>query len=172
MEHLYIAGANVDAKDDDENNAIHLAAAKGWEEVVTKLLESKASVDDQNKFGNTPLHLAAKEGHSSVVQILLNGGANPNMENQDGDTPLQSALKKGHLQVAEIISHKTGNMKEMPLLHWAIKEGHLKIVELLLAKEEVDVTAKNEDGQTPMSLASKNGKHSVVQYLKSKGVMN
>lgn len=45
-------------------------AAKGHEDIVKLLLDSKANVDPKNRNGQTPLSLAAQNGHLAIVDLL------------------------------------------------------------------------------------------------------
>ena len=49
-------------------------------------------------------------------------------------------------------------------LHVAAMKGHIEIVEMLLEKT-VDIDRKNEDEQTPLLVAAKEGRPRQVKYL-------
>ena len=55
---LVRCGAEVEAKTQDGNTALHIAAQNGRKEVVHQLLELGAKVNTSNKHGHTPLMLA------------------------------------------------------------------------------------------------------------------
>jgi ankyrin repeat protein len=50
-------------------------------------------------------------------------------------------------------------------LHWMSLSGHQGIVELLLA-QGADMTAKDNDGKTPLDLATQGGHNDVVELLR------
>ena len=50
----------VDAKDKDENTALHLACANNHKKAVRVLVEAGASVDAMGEYGFTPLHSYAR----------------------------------------------------------------------------------------------------------------
>merc|ERR1739845_292902 len=54
-------------------------------------------------------------------------------------------------------------------LAWAAQNGHTDVVECLLAKK-ADLGAKDEDGNTAMSLAAEKGRWSTVRFLAAQGV--
>lgn len=64
---------NPRANDSDKegNTALHLAAEKGYTEIVKKLLAEGADPDAKNAQGETPLLLATKGGHKEIVDLLL-----------------------------------------------------------------------------------------------------
>jgi Ankyrin repeats (3 copies) len=81
-----------------------IAAGKGDELEVARLLGEGASVLDQTKFGNTALIYAAGAGHIFCVQQLINAGADPRHFNSDGDNALSLARQRGHQNVVEALS--------------------------------------------------------------------
>src|SRR5947208_3363330 len=56
------AGADINAVNDQENTALHLAASKGNDAVVQYLASRGAKLDVKNKAGKTPLDLAMAPG--------------------------------------------------------------------------------------------------------------
>lgn len=56
----------------------------------------------------------------------------------------------------------------MSPLHWAAARGHKDVVELLVANK-IDINAKDNDGETPLNLAGKQGQLEVVQWLREHG---
>jgi uncharacterized protein (TIGR03067 family) len=59
----------------DGFTALHHAAERGREAVVTYLLGKGAGVNSDGGLGWTPLHLAAQQGHLGVVKLLVKAGA-------------------------------------------------------------------------------------------------
>ncbi|XP_014665385.1 PREDICTED: ankyrin-1-like [Priapulus caudatus] len=85
---MLVRGGNVNALDDVGYSPLHLAAEKGYSDVINLLCEFGAQVafprpnphdmfprDDQPE---EPLRLAIKHKHFAVAEILLKHGANPN----------------------------------------------------------------------------------------------
>jgi ankyrin repeat protein len=120
---------------------LHLAAEKGYNDVVELLLAHKAEVDAKTESGETPLYLAAREGHKDVVELLLAHGADVNAKDKNfGRTPLH---------VAAVFDHKD-------------------VVELLLA-HGANVNAKTNDGETPLHFAGGMGYEDVEELLRQHG---
>lgn len=64
-------------------HSLHVAAAKGDAEAVTRLLDigaAHARVGDE-LFNTTALHFACRHGHVNICQILVDRGANVNAVN-------------------------------------------------------------------------------------------
>ena len=53
---------------------LHVAAKKGHEKCVQRLLEAGAEVDKATPFG-TPLSIAARQGHEKCAALLRAAGA-------------------------------------------------------------------------------------------------
>ena len=89
-----------------------------------------------------PLVLAAENGHSAVVGLLLAlGNIDPNI----GDT----------------------DNRERPL-HHAIESGHISPIRQLLARDDIDVNAVGDWGETPLLKAIRTGNMEVINLLLSK----
>ena len=81
---------------------LHLAALKGWTNIVALLLQTDSDLQvnsRKNKLAATPLQLAAHNGHPAVVKQLLSVGAKIDKPNKKGTTPLHFAVRGGHLEV-------------------------------------------------------------------------
>lgn len=70
-------GANPNARDNDGNTPLMLAAQIGFAEAVQLLLGQRANVDLANSSGETPLIKAVQSRDLPTVRLLLTAGANP-----------------------------------------------------------------------------------------------
>lgn len=115
---LIDAKADLNAKDDDGNTALHHGSLPSPllnivtisslhelmipsivpEDIFQSLLNAKADPNIQNTHGDTPLHLAAIFNQPAVVS-LLNAKADPNVKNNNGNTAIESLEKlKGQIE--------------------------------------------------------------------------
>ena len=85
-------------------------------------------------------------------QIDIDAVATPH-----NDTPLQDAANHGHTEVVRmILAHKRGvdiNAVDdggKSALHKAMRLGNMAVVSMLLACPDIEVTIKDEDGDTPL----------------------
>jgi hypothetical protein len=76
--------------------ALHLAADRGYRDVVLCLLNGGADVDRVSSVlqKHTALHRAAHCGREGSAQVLLEHGADPHLLSATGETPLQMCIKQ------------------------------------------------------------------------------
>lgn len=142
------------------NNALHLAASLGYEDIVEVLCQSNPqllNVENGKKF--TPLHIAAIYGHAPVVDTLIKYGADKDAKNLYNDTPLSLAIYHERPESTEALikagaNQKANNNFSSTHLHSAaIRDSSASIVEVLI-KNGLDVEAKDEYGYTPLHQAA------------------
>lgn len=102
----------VSLRNDFESTALVLAAQKGYDAVVTLLLERGTDINMQNKSGSSALHRAATEGHEHTVRLLVEPPwcANPDITKKDGAAPLHLAAFRGHFSVVRYLVDKVASI--------------------------------------------------------------
>jgi thiosulfate/3-mercaptopyruvate sulfurtransferase len=88
---LLAAGARLDAKNADGNNALWLACAGDRLKAIDALVEAGIDIDNRNLNGATALMYASSSGKAGVVAHLLASGADTAAETLDGFTALDMA---------------------------------------------------------------------------------
>lgn len=88
---LVAAGAHLDARNADGNNALWLACVGSHFEVIDVLVEAGVDIDNRNDNGATALMYAASSGKAPVVARLLSQGADTTPETLDGFSALDMA---------------------------------------------------------------------------------
>lgn len=93
MEMLILAGANVEARDLNENVPLHHAVEAKQDEAVRVLIEAGADVDSAlGVKRDTPLHIAAARDSLSACVALIGAGAKM-LKNHRGFYPLHLSIK-------------------------------------------------------------------------------
>ena len=97
-------GANVNAKDANENTPLIHAAHNGFDDISQLLIESGADVNATNNRGITPLIIAIKEGRKNIARLLIENGADL------GDIHVYYAIKNGNSDILKILIEKGVNI--------------------------------------------------------------
>ena len=98
-------GANVGAKVDNGETALHGAALGGHGAVVRLLVEDyKADVEEKDNDGTTVLHGAASGGNEAVVRLLVEDyKANVEAKTNNGKTALHFAEDQGNEAAVRVL---------------------------------------------------------------------
>ncbi|MGA7657327.1 MAG: ankyrin repeat domain-containing protein [Methylocella sp.] len=91
MRMIIAAGANLDVRNADGNNALWLACVGGSIDAMNVLIQAGINIDNYNDNGATPLMYAASTGKAAVVERLLAAGADITPETLDGFSALDMA---------------------------------------------------------------------------------
>ncbi|KAJ8627927.1 hypothetical protein MRB53_021234 [Persea americana] len=186
----------------DGQNPLHIAVIKGQLGVVTILLDKESNfIAQADRFGNTVLHYASarsylrvlededKDRHGSqegdqikILQCLLK--ANPSLAyvpNRNGDYPLFMAIRTDyHGAINTIVEHcpdsvELVNQKGQNALHLAVMEKNRFMLWLLLSmrlKFEKQINEPDNDGNTPMHLATLTNQEGMVKDLIDEGAVD
>jgi thiosulfate/3-mercaptopyruvate sulfurtransferase len=88
---LIQAGAQVNARNADGNNALWLACVGNHLDIIDMLVAAGIDIDNRNENGATPLMYAASSGKAVIVERLLARGADLGPETLDGFSALDLA---------------------------------------------------------------------------------
>jgi ankyrin repeat protein/TPR repeat protein len=159
----------VQARTDDGNTALHLAALEGQAAVAQLLLAAGAQVNAPGLREETPLHMAMYDGHRELAELLLASNANVNARNTAGETPLHLAARKGHRELAELLlEHQADanakDRQDATPLHTAAAAGNKEMVALLLS-QNANPGARDKAGRTPKAVAVEMQHWAVVELL-------
>ena len=168
-------GADLSARVwiDYGSTPLHLAAEKGYYEIVQELINQGVEVDSRNEYAETPLHLSCFEGYYVTSQELINAGANVNVQDDLGYAPLHDACEFNFYDLAEMLLRygadvNISNHDGLTPLHLAAAEGNIDIMNLLL-ESGADINRVDGQGQTPLHLAVIMFDIEGVEFLVSQG---
>lgn len=130
--------ANKSSLVDDPNpktgaTPLHVAAAKGYLDVIKIVLQCGADVDKQDVDGWTPLHAAAHWGQREAAQILVENHTDMEAKNYVGQTAFDVA---------------DGDMYKF-LEELKQKQNKEEVMNRRQAKMKLEVLDKNADNETP-----------------------
>jgi ankyrin repeat protein len=178
MRYLLDNGAEINARNPDQETPLHVAASRGEIEASQLLVRKGASVDARSSSGKTPLHVAAAMRYSdeTLLGILLAAGADVNARSHTGQTPLHEAVVVGDLneeavcvllQAGARVDARTDSGRTP--LHDATRSRHsIECVVDALLNAGAEVDSLDNDGQTPLDLALRHGafrnKHVLIVY--------
>src|SRR5688500_9003477 len=108
---LAVFGTACDDLPSQVNQGFYLAAAKGDEQALARLLAIDASLAvrpwkvsiSRGFFDRFPLLAAAREGQAGAVRMLLDHGASVETAESPGDTPLLEAARRRHPEVVRLL---------------------------------------------------------------------
>ena len=114
---------NVNATDNEGQNALMIAASKGYTEGVTLLIEH-VNLEATDKYGKTALMLAAENLREQCINVLVDRGVDVNAKCEGGRNALDYTFEGFSLELAEL-SKKNNSTT------WKKEQGY-KVVKFLL----------------------------------------
>ena len=164
---------DINAQDDNKDTPLHLAARKGKEDIAIALInEFSCSTSVKDRSGRTVLHSACKRGCLALVRTLIHDrNVDINAQDNDKDTPLHIAISAGKESIALTLINELGCDKNVRngrgdnCLHTASLTRSSLLVKAL--SEHVSLMTTNNNGNTPLHLASTNylGRDCVKELL-------
>jgi ankyrin repeat protein len=140
-------------------------------EIVEALLSAGADINIPNTHGETALFYAAQQ--REIVEALLSAGARVDFPNNRGETALFYAVQSGRIESikallqagADINFH---NKRGETALFYAVQSGRIESIKALLDYPGIDVNCANQDGKTPLSLATEKNNSNIIMLLNEK----
>ncbi|XP_069674824.1 putative ankyrin repeat protein RF_0381 [Periplaneta americana] len=157
---------------------LHYASYNGKTDIVKIMAKYGAnlSIETNNRIGDPPIHHSAGKGHITLTEWFLDQGISVMIRNKLGSTILHAASSKGHLELCKKLIKRGSDVNaRMTYLHmWtplhkAVLYNYLNVVQLLVDKgAELDAVT-NDDHETSLHYAARNGTYDIVKFLISRG---
>ena len=113
IERLYRRGVNINARNENGETALFLAALYNQKRALTELRRFRANVHIPDKLGQTPLFIAATENLVETIKVLVTFGACVNAANTYGCTPIYGAAMNGCMEAIQLL-HELGANLDTP----------------------------------------------------------
>ncbi|EAY18668.1 hypothetical protein TVAG_062730 [Trichomonas vaginalis G3] len=139
-EYFLSCGANIDAKDESGETALHIATQVNSTEIVEFLISHGAKINQKDNDGFTALHCTIFYFNKELAELLVTHGANINEKDYDGKTPLHIAAFNNIKEVAELLISHGANINEIDAsgrtaLDVAIYTNSKEMMELLFSHD-------------------------------------
>jgi ankyrin repeat protein len=170
---LLAHGADIDARQEGRETALHVAIEKDEVELALALIAAGADPDVQTSDEKrvTPLILATKKGDVELITALLAAGADPHTKDADGESALDLASYRDELRPLFPEAGEAPRFerveRELPPLLRAVHLDDRSDFDNALDEGDVDVT--NYRGDTALMLATGQGRHHMVEALLEAG---
>ncbi|GBN76599.1 Putative ankyrin repeat protein MM_0045 [Araneus ventricosus] len=168
---LFLAkGADVNARNEDNETALSCAIRLGDSDLVKLFLESGADMNAKYKNDKTILHLACDgDGHLDIIKILLRKGSDVHAKNEFDQVPIHAAVYRNHVDYIQLLLERGASVHVADIngwtpMHAAAYKGHVEVIRALLDKG-ADVNSKNKEGKTPLDLATENKNQLCIDAL-------
>lgn len=167
-------GANVDLKNTNGRNILHIAAKKGSFELVKHLLEKNdCKIDEEDNNGLTPLVLAVIENNIEISEYLISMGADVNKLatkipitfQKEGDSMEIRIIYRIYKNLNYLVS-----LAKVTCLHFAAFKGNLNLFKYILKKNVCDICDVSSHGWNVLHCAVLSGNLATIKYLISLNV--
>lgn len=160
---------NVNMADNHNIPLIGRAIFNNDATTISKLL-AHPNINKTIKIGNneqTPLLYSAEQNKIQATQALLNSGVNPNEKNAQDWTPLNIAIQFNNIETVNLLLEDKNIKVNLATQSWTplmMATGNKAILEKLLDKN-VDLTQRNNEGDTALDIAKKKGNPDIIEIL-------
>jgi len=186
------AGVDVDEKGPDGENALMKAIAKGNESMVKLLMESNADINAKDDFGETCIWKAwyIKNKNSNILKIFIENGADMDVKSASvkGVVGGRKVVREGGLVLlSEVIKAELTGIVELMIengadvnatdsagvtpIMWSVYKEQKDTTEILLGTEEIDLTIKDDKGETVLMKAKRYKNNEMVELIENYGAV-
>ena len=166
---------DVNCIDDEGKTPLHFSVIVGHLDMVKFLIERGADVDAVAGDGTTPIFHAVMEYSPEFILTLAEYDCKMNVSDEYGSTPLHRAVETGDINVVcALFKSKTidvdftnAKCRKNTALHLAAEKDYDEIANYLI-DNGANLEALNEDGETPLQVATKRRHKATCDLIREK----
>ena len=165
----------IDYKDTKLNrNSLMICCVLGNTEILSLLINAKASLNELDDEGHTALMLAACNNYPEIVQLLLSAGADTNIQTtSNGETALIIAANNNYANIVKLLVDANADLTLCTkggnnAFVIAIWNGYLECAKYLYKEELLYI--QDNDGTLPLMHACQNGHNDIVRWLRKPNI--
>ena len=160
---MLAAGCPVDVVDSNGWSVLYAAAAGGNAEVIREVCSTGCNINVlTGNNSKTPLHRAVEDGHTEAALELIRLGAENAIVAGRFGTPLHQAALGAYAFIVKALL-KAGCPVDVvsttgaTVLHTAAEGGSVEVIREVLSTNRCNINAIDSDGETPLSVAAREG---------------
>jgi serine/threonine-protein phosphatase 6 regulatory ankyrin repeat subunit B len=111
LKQLLTAGANAEAKGDNDSSALIVAVTEGKTDIVKQLLAAKVNVNFRNAQGVSAMIAAADKNNAQIAGMLFNGTVEVNAIDNSGNTALIYAAERANAELVKMLLSKGADLR-------------------------------------------------------------
>jgi ankyrin repeat protein len=168
-------GANINATDEDGQNALHIVLKNSIvnTRTVKLLIDKGIYVNGRDCNQHTPLHYCCRNGHYDALVILLECGTNINAKDSMNRSPLYDAISRDNYNCVKVLLDHGADINAADnsgktVLHAAFKRfggSSYDCIKMLL-DHGADINAADNSGKTVLHAAFERFGESSYDYIK------
>ena len=160
----------INALDQRDRTPLHYAAIHGQENIARLLLEAGAKSDLLDEAGASAGHLAVQSGEEDTVKVFIEKNQCQQLDSQKRK-PLMWAVALERVSVVKLLvtcDPDTRDKMGYSALHITVSNNVLSCIQPLLGLG-ANINLPNNEGETPVMLASKLGQEDILALLLKAG---
>ena len=143
LKELLDKGADVNYKNSNNMNSLHLAVLKKNLEMIKMIIKQIKNINSRTKDGSTVLHYSCNLQLENITELLLDHGANPNIADLEFEFyPIFYSVLQNDVKMTKILLNRgiNPNLQDYlgnTVLHYAIISDHTEILDNILNKFKI-----------------------------------
>ena len=166
-------GADANLGNQKNRAPLHFAAESGNYQIFSLLLNAGADVNCTDNNGVTPLMVLAQNGRTdAALKLLQNPEIDISIKDNDSRMAIDYATTSGLRDLVQALSAAEAEHADAygnTTLHHACWNNQGEVVKALLEKDPAGVNKRNNDGESPLLLATRQSNLMIVELLLTAG---